>query len=81
MRREMDHIWDSFFERRPRLRAEVEGEWLPALDMAETANELVVKAEIPGLEPKDVDISLSDKTLTIKGEKKQEREREREERR
>ena len=36
--------------------------------------ELVVKAEIAGLDPKEVDISLSDKMLTIKGEKKQERE-------
>jgi HSP20 family protein len=33
-----------------------------------------VKAEVPGLEPKDIDISLSDGLLTIKGEKKQERE-------
>ncbi len=74
MRREMDRIWDSFFERRPRLRTEEEGDWLPALDMAETTNELVVKAEIPGLDPKEVNISLSGKVLTIKGEKKQERE-------
>ena len=53
---------------------EEEGEWLPALDLSETANEFVVKAEIPGLDPKDIDISLSDNMLTIKGEKKQERE-------
>jgi HSP20 family protein len=33
-----------------------------------------VKAEVPGLDPKDIDISLSDGLLTIKGEKKQERE-------
>ena len=74
MRSEMDRIWDSFFQGRPRIRGEEEGEWLPALDMAETANELVVKAEIPGLDPKEVNISLSDRVLTIKGEKKQERE-------
>jgi len=74
MRREMDRMWDSFFERRPQLLAEEQGEWLPALDLAETANEFVVKAEIPGLDSKDIDISLSDNMLTIKGEKKQERE-------
>jgi HSP20 family protein len=34
----------------------------------------VVKAEVPGMEPKDIDISLSDGVLTIKGEKKQEKE-------
>ncbi len=73
MRREMDRLWDSFFERRP-TKIEEEGEFLPALDLAETDNELVVKCEVPGLEPKDIDISLSGGMLTIKGEKKQERE-------
>jgi len=73
MRREMDRLWDSFFERRP-ASIEEEGEFLPALDLAETENDLVVKCEVPGLEPKDIDISLSDGMLTVKGEKKQERE-------
>ena len=73
MRREMDRLWDSFFDRGP-TKAEVGGEFLPALDLAEKDNELVVKCEVPGLEPKDIDISLSDGMLTIKGEKNQERE-------
>jgi HSP20 family protein len=73
MRRDMDRLWNSFFERGT-LRSEDGGEWLPSLDVAETKNEIVVKAEVPGLEPKDIDISLSDGLLTIKGEKKQERE-------
>jgi HSP20 family protein len=73
MRRDMDRMWDSFFERGT-LRGEEGREWLPSLDVAETKNEIVVKAEVPGLEPKDIDISLSDGLLTIKGEKKQERE-------
>ena len=73
MRRDMDRMWDSFFERGT-LRGEDGSEWLPSLDVAETKNEIVVKAEVPGLEPKDIDISLSDGLLTIKGEKKQERE-------
>ena len=77
MRREMDRTWGSLFERRPVSMFE-EGEWLPALDLAETGNEFVVKAEIPGLDPKDIDISLSGNMLTIKGEKKQEREEKKE---
>ena len=44
------------------------------LDVAETKNDLVIKAEVPGMEPKDIDVSLSNGILTIKGEKKQERE-------
>ena len=73
MRRDMDRLWGSFFERGT-LRGEDGREWLPSLDVAETKNEIVVKAEVPGLEPKDIDISLSDGVLTIKGEKKQEKE-------
>jgi HSP20 family protein len=73
MRREMDRLWDSFFEGRPARRLE-EGEWYPSLDVAETKNDVVVKAEVPGMDPKDIDISLSNGALTIKGEKKQERE-------
>jgi HSP20 family protein len=73
MRRDMDRFWDSFFERGVR-RTDEEGGWLPSLDVAETKDEIVVKAEVPGMDPKDIDISLSDGLLTIKGEKKQERE-------
>jgi HSP20 family protein len=73
MRREMDRIWDVFFERGISRGEDGEG-WLPSLDVAETKNEIVVKAEVPGMDPKDIDISLSDGLLTIKGEKKQERE-------
>ena len=72
MRREMDRLWDSFLERRPG--STKEDDFLPALDLSETKNELVVKCEVPGMEPKDIDISLSDGMLTIKGEKKLENE-------
>ena len=74
MRRDMDRLWDSFVEGAPRRRGEERGEWLPSLDVSETKNELVVKAEIPGMDAKDIDISLSDGVLTIKGEKRQEKE-------
>lgn len=74
MRREMDRLWESFFEERPRWRVEEAGEWLPSLDLSETKNDFVVKAELPGIDPKDIDISLANDILTIKGEKKQEKE-------
>src|SRR5512147_2603463 len=74
MRRDVDRLWDSFFEGTPRRRGEERGEWFPFLDVSETKNDLVVKAEVPGMDPKDIDISLSDGMLTIKGEKKQEKE-------
>jgi HSP20 family protein len=73
LRREMDRLWDSFFGERPFPRI-WEREWAPSLDVSETKNTFVVKAEVPGIDAKDVDISLSGDVLTIKGEKKQERE-------
>jgi len=74
IRREMDRLWDSFLEGRPMKRIEEGGEWLPSLHVSETKNDLVIEAELPGMAPKDIDISLSDVFLTIKGEKKQEKE-------
>lgn len=46
----------------------------PALDVIEGENEITVKAELPGLEAKDVDISLENNQLILKGEKKLESE-------
>ena len=75
MRRDMDRLWDSFFEDRSMVRrGDWMGEWAPSLDLAETKNEFVVKAEVPGMTPKDIDISLADGMLMIRGEKKQEKE-------
>jgi HSP20 family protein len=42
----------------------------PALDVSETDKEIVAKAELPGMDPKDVEVTLRDNVLTIKGEKK-----------
>jgi len=74
MRSEMDRLWDTFFEGRPNRIDEKMGGWLPSVDVSETKNDVVVKAELPGMDPKDIDLSLSDGHLIIKGEKKQEKE-------
>ena len=44
--------------------------WSPAVDIYETENELVVKADLPEVEPKSVAIQLENGTLTLKGERK-----------
>lgn len=72
LRREMDRIWDSFFSRGFELEP-LPGEWVPSLDISETADSIEVKAELPGMDPKDIEISLSGDNLMIKGEKKQEK--------
>ena len=48
--------------------------WSPALDLSETDDSVVVKAELPGMDPKDVEIQLDNDVLTIRGEKKEEKE-------
>ncbi len=64
MKSEMDQLWDSFFEGRPKVRF---GEWFPSLDVTETKNDIVVKVELPGMDQKDINISLSDGHLIIIG--------------
>jgi HSP20 family protein len=46
----------------------------PKVDVSEDGKEIVVAAELPGLDEKDVEVTMSDKALIIKGEKKAERE-------
>jgi HSP20 family protein len=46
----------------------------PALDVREMETEVVVEAEVPGLKPDELDLSISDGTLSIKGERKSERD-------
>jgi HSP20 family protein len=73
LRKEMDRLlerfWEPDFAEWPTL-----GQWAPKVDIADTKTALVVKAEIPGIEPAEIGLTLEDQLLTIKGEKKQEKE-------
>jgi HSP20 family protein len=76
---EMNRLFDDFFGRSALepFGAFREG-WdmfSPRVDVAETDKEIVVSAELPGLDGEDIDISLSQGVLTITGEKKQEQEK------
>jgi HSP20 family protein len=51
-----------------------EKSWVPAFDISENEKEYVVTAEVPGIDARDLDVTLSDGILTVKGEKKQEKE-------
>ena len=44
--------------------------WSPAVDIFETENELVLKADVPDVEAKDIDVRMENQTLTIAGERK-----------
>jgi len=48
--------------------------WAPAVDIYETESSIVLKAELPGIDPKDVEVRVEDNTLYLKGERKFEKE-------
>ena len=48
--------------------------WSPAVDVAETKDEIVLRAELPGMRQEDIDIELTGDTLTLRGERKFENE-------
>ena len=74
LRREMDNLWSRFFVE-PSLPGFISQEWLPSVDISETKDMLLIKAELPGMDAKDVGVTVSGDTLTIKGEKKREEEK------
>ena len=74
LRREMDRMWEDYFGSGRRAFKPLEGEFAPAVDIKETAGQVVVKAEIPGMDANDIKISVTGDMLTIKGEKKSEKE-------
>ena len=47
-------------------------DWVPAVDIKEAKDAYEVVADVPGVEPKDIDVSLEDGVLTVKGERKSE---------
>jgi HSP20 family protein len=72
LRKEVDRLFDRMWEGEPELASL--GEWKPALDLKETKDFLVVTAEMPGMDPKDIKVTVREGILTIEGEKKQQEE-------
>jgi HSP20 family protein len=72
-RKEMNRLWDRFLGETPFGARFAEG-WSPSVDVSETKDNVLIKAELPGLEAKDVNVAISGDILTIKGEKRKEQE-------
>lgn len=75
---EMNRVFDRFFHGFPSVWGEG-GEWpaggfSPRVDVSETDNDVRVTAELPGLDEKDIEVTVSRDALTITGEKKEEKE-------
>ena len=82
-RGEMDRLFDRFGFPSLRRVFDIEPSWrsassfsfsTPAIDMSEDDRGYKISAELPGIDPKDIEVSLSGDTLVLKGEKRQEKE-------
>ena len=71
LRNRMDRLWARANDEEPVL-----ANWTPTSDVLETKDEIVIKAELPGLNEKDVDVELENNVLTLKGERNAEKETE-----
>src|SRR5262245_31556342 len=73
VRRDMDRLIDSVFESGWR-RFPAAGEWSPSMDVSETKDALLVKAEVPGMDSNDISVTIQENMLTVHGEKREEKE-------
>jgi len=78
LRREVDRVFDDAWTGQPargQTNERIEGriDWVPAVEVLESEDEIRCLVEVPGLSPEDVNISIEDGVLTIEGERKLER--------
>ncbi|MDR5708846.1 MAG: Hsp20/alpha crystallin family protein [Armatimonadota bacterium] len=79
MRRTLERLLDEFVEGfgteleipERRLEAEV---WRPAVELYETDTDVVVRAALPGVDPKSIDVQVDDRSMTLAAERREERE-------
>lgn len=75
LQRRMNETFDDFFRRFPLAPSEWNLGWRefsPRVNVSEKDNVVTVEAEVPGMDEKDVDVTVSDNVLTLRGERKQE---------
>ena len=73
IRNEIDNLLHEFFGG-PIHTGPLAGEWMPPADITETQDRVFIKAELPGIEENDIEVSLLGNMLTLRGEKKHEKE-------
>jgi HSP20 family protein len=69
---DMNRLFDGFFQ--GRAGNDVNRRWIPAMDLVETADHLVLRADLPGISEEDIEIEIKDGVLTVSGERKTEHE-------
>ena len=74
IQRDMNRLFNSFFDTPTQANGTTFRRWIPAMDLVETDNVFVLKADLPGVSESDVSIELKDNVLTVSGERKSEHE-------
>jgi HSP20 family protein len=77
---DMNRLFDSFFGRREGTPANSYGSrrWIPPMDLVETEDNLVLRADLPGVDRDEIEIEIKDGILTVSGERKAQHEEKRE---
>ncbi len=73
MQEQMNRLLDLAWNKEPSEELR-EGIWQPPVDIFEDAESLIIKAELPGIDQKDIDVRIEDNTLTLRGERRQDQE-------
>jgi HSP20 family protein len=71
---EMNRLFDGFFGTDSTTRNGALRRWIPSMDLVESGDELVLRADLPGMTEDDVSIEIKDNVLTISGERRSENE-------
>lgn len=74
LRRELDRLFEDFFGRET-MRTTIPTVWEPGVDVMESDDEVIVRAEVPGVKKEDLEVNFSDNTLSIRGESRRETEK------
>ena len=75
LRREMDRLFET---EQPSGGMVTAADWVPAVDIKETDKAFIITADVPGVDPKDIEVNMENDVLTIRGERKEEKEEEKE---
>lgn len=74
LRERMNRLFEEAYTSRGEEKDMVASTWNPSVDIYEKENELVLKAELPGIDENDIEIKIEDNTITLKGDRKFEKE-------
>lgn len=70
---DIDQMFDNFF-RSPMMRADIDWDFMPRVNIKDTRDNVVLTFEVPGIDKKDIKVSVNGNTLTVSGERKGEDE-------